>query len=638
MNSLQVTKLNESFSLIQGTTQELMKISDFYKVERDGQYFDVMVKRGLKSPYDFFTKGVDYKGQKALLIMNGLLMLHPVLSKFIKEEIPETSVKDVNGLLESLKGVLPFDPYDYQKEALIDILTNKKKSLARACTGCLDPESEIEVTIDGYYKKITYKELHNLLERNIKIKVKTPNGPKEILNKYTKTEPGKLIKYDDGTETRCAISHQMMFPELKAANEIKVNDSNGIKTVISIDDLPEQTWYDFEINCPDGLYYQNDIVHHNSGKSILIQLIQEYFRRENKKGILLVPNVNLLEQFYNDIKDYNLIDLANDTELIGGDYSVKDVSELTKTLTISTWQSMQNFEGSLEGLDFVMQDECHRFASEVTSDIVQKTVNAEFKYGFTGTLPDDKSKMMTLLGLFGAPKTYIRTQELIELGLGTPLRVNSIILQYSDETKNKIKKLKRFPSQFKFLREYGPRNEFITNLSSKLKGNSLILFSMTDHGKDLFLRIFKSKFPEVPDEDIKITGRDSYEFQKKYGVYFINGEDDQKTREKTRLILEDSEGATLVQNYQVLSTGVNIRKLHNLVLASPLKSFTTISQSIGRLVRLHESKSEANIYDIVDDLGTRTFTGPFWRQYQERLAKSYNPENIPVIERVLKIQ
>lgn len=486
--------------------------------------------------------------------------------------------------------------------------------------------------------KITYRELHKLLSKNVKIKVKTPNGPKEILNKYTKTEPGKLIKYDDGTETRCAISHHMMFPELKAASEIKVNDSNGIKTVISIDDLPEQTWYDFEINCPDGLYYQNDIVHHNSGKSILIQLIQEYFRREDKKGILLVPNVNLLEQFYNDIKDYNLIDLANDTELIGGDYSVKDVSELTKTLTISTWQSMQNFEGSLEGLDFVMQDECHRFASEVTSDIVQKTVNAEFKYGFTGTLPDDKSKMMTLLGLFGAPKTYIRTQELIELGLGTPLRVNSIILQYSDETKNKIKKLKRFPSQFKFLREHEPRNEFITNLSSKLKGNSLILFSMTDHGKDLFLRIFKSKFPEVPDEDIKITGRDSYEFQKKYGVYFINGEDDQKTREKTRLILEESEGATLVQNYQVLSTGVNIRKLHNLVLASPLKSFTTISQSIGRLVRLHESKSEANIYDIVDDLGTRTFTGPFWRQYQERLAKSYNPENIPVIERVLKIQ
>lgn len=73
-------------------------------------------------------------------------------------------------------------------------------------------------------------------------------------------------------------------------------------------------------------------------------------------------------------------------------------------------------------------------------------------------------------------------------------------------------------------------------------------------------------------------------------------------------------------------------------MASPLKSYTTISQSIGRLVRLHESKEEANIYDIVDDLGTRKPTGPFWKQYQERLQKSYNPEGIPVTERYLEIK
>jgi superfamily II DNA or RNA helicase len=100
--------------------------------------------------------------------------------------------------------------------------------------------------------------------------------------------------------------------------------------------------------------------------------------------------------------------------------------------------------------------------------------------------------------------------------------------------------------------------------------------------------------------------------------------------------IEDDD-SLLIAIYSVLSTGVNIRRLHNLVLASPLKSYTTISQSIGRLVRLHESKTEANIYDIVDDLGTRTFAGPFWKQYQERLHKSYNPENIPVVERVLKL-
>lgn len=99
----------------------------------------------------------------------------------------------------------------------------------------------------------------------------------------------------------------------------------------------------------------------------------------------------------------------------------------------------------------------------------------------------------------------------------------------------------------------------------------------------------------------------------------------------------ENDNNILVANYAILSTGVNIKNLHNLVLASPLKSYTTISQSIGRLVRLHESKNEANIYDIVDDLGVRKPSGPFWKQYQERLTKSYNPEGIPVKERVLKL-
>lgn len=247
--------------------------------------------------------------------------------------------------------------------------------------------------------------------------------------------------------------------------------------------------------------------------------------------------------------------------------------------------------------------------------------------------------MMTLIGLFGAPKTHIRTQELIELGLGTPLNVNSIILQYDKETRDTIRGLKQFQRQFKYLRELEARNDFITRLSTSLKGNTLVLFGITDHGKDLFTRIFLQKYPEFKgrEKEILITGKKSFDFQKEYNVYFINGEDDAKTREKTRNILEESEDALLIANYAILSTGANIRKLHNLVLASPLKSFTTISQSIGRLVRLHPSKTEANIYDIVDDLGVRKYTGVFWNQYQERVNKSYNPEAIPITERVLTI-
>jgi len=90
---------------------------------------------------------------------------------------------------------------------------------------------------------------------------------------------------------------------------------------------------------------------------------------------------------------------------------------------------------------------------------------------------------------------------------------------------------------------------------------------------------------------------------------------------------------TLISNYQLLSTGANIKKLHSMVLASPLKAYTTISQSLGRLMRLHSSKTIANVYDLIDDFGIRKPGGLFYKQYQHRKTTSYNREEFPVYER-----
>lgn len=227
---MKLTKINESFSLVEGTEQELIQIQNFYKVEREGQYFDPLVKRGFKSPYDFFTKKVQHNSKDALIIMSGLVQLHPVLSTLQEIEVSGFSKVEISEFLDTLKGVIPFELYDYQREGIIEMLTGKPKSIGRFCTG--------------------------------------------------------------------------------------------------------------------------------SGKSVIISAMVEFFRRKSMKGILLVPNVNLLTQFQDDIKEYNLDELHSDLELIGGGRSVKDVTELDKTLTISTWQSMQNFEGDLGVLDFVIQDEC----------------------------------------------------------------------------------------------------------------------------------------------------------------------------------------------------------------------------------------------------------------------------------------
>ena len=287
----------------------------------------------------------------------------------------------------------------------------------------------------------------------------------------------------------------------------------------------------------------------------------------------------------------------------------------------------------LKDLDYVITDESHRFASEHTSEIVKGTMNSKYKFGFTGTLPDDPTMKMTLIGLLGLPKTYVTASELIERGLATPILINAIVFKYTPQDKKIFKEVGQFPKQLKFIKDHEKRNEFIINLSSKLKGNSLLLFSHTDHGKGLFYDLMNKMHPDVEVKNKDITGKKSFDFQRNYGIYFLNGADDAKTREKTRKILEQHDNAILIANYQILSTGVSIKKIHNLILASPRKSYTTVTQSLGRGMRLHPSKTIFTVYDLIDDFGIRKPGGIFFKQYKHRVKTSYNPEEYPINER-----
>ena len=85
----------------------------------------------------------------------------------------------------------------------------------------------------------------------------------------------------------------------------------------------------------------------------------------------------------------------------------------------------------------------------------------------------------------------------------------------------------------------------------------------------IFTKIMNKLYPEVEIENKDITGKYSFEFQKKYHVYFINGEDDGKIREQTRKVLdngnykitlEDDTELSMDGNTNVLlTTGINIK-------------------------------------------------------------------------------
>ena len=87
-------------------------------------------------------------------------------------------------------------------------------------------------------------------------------------------------------------------------------------------------------------------------------------------------------------------------------------------------------------------------------------------------------------------------------------------------------------------------------------------------------------------------------------VFFIHGGVDAEDREEVRKITEEETNAIIVASYGTFSTGINIRRLHNVIFASPSKSRVRNLQSIGRVLRKGKDKVKAKLYDIADDLTT----------------------------------
>ena len=117
----------------------------------------------------------------------------------------------------------------------------------------------------------------------------------------------------------------------------------------------------------------------------------------------------------------------------------------------------------LDRAEFILCDELHKYKSDVTSEIIKETVNAKYKWGLTGTMPEDEGDQLELIGMFGYPRRYIRAKELIERGLATPVKINSLFLNYNDTDKSIFNNIPRgnWQKQLGFIKEHERRNNFI---------------------------------------------------------------------------------------------------------------------------------------------------------------------------------
>jgi superfamily II DNA or RNA helicase len=361
----------------------------------------------------------------------------------------------------------------------------------------------------------------------------------------------------------------------------EINDEiseEGVKGYMSY--ICNFTPYDYQINAVyECLRYNRKTVISatSSGKSYMIYALVRYYATKGLKILVVFPTTSLIHQMFKDWSEYGW-DPENYCHMI---YSGQDKNN-NSPITLSTWQGIHRLDKSFfEDYDCVIVDECHGCKSKSLIEIMKKSHNAKYRFGFTGTLSnggkDSQTHEWVISGLFGPPYKAVGTKELIEKGRASQLDIHCLVLKHNPQ------KFDKYEDEIQFLITNQKRNNFIKNLTLDLKGNTLVLFSRVEtHGLPLY-------------ESINSDSDD------KRKVFFVHGGVNVQEREQVREITERENNAIIVASYGVFSTGISIKNLHNVIFASPSKSRIRNLQSIGRVLRKGDNKDKATLYDISDD-------------------------------------
>ena len=335
-----------------------------------------------------------------------------------------------------------------------------------------------------------------------------------------------------------------------------------------------------------------------SGKSLMIYSVVRYFAERDKKILLVVPTTSLVEQMFKDFQDYGW----NAEDFCHRIYSGREKTN-EFPVVITTWQSIYKLpRGFYDAFDVVIGDEAHQFKSKSLVSIMTKLADAKYRYGFTGTLDGTQTHKWVLEGLFGPSYKVTQTKELIDKGHLSKLQIKIIILKHHPQS------FENFEDEVQFIIGHQKRNNFIKNLALDLKGNTLVLFSRVEsHGQPLY-------------ESINNSVKDGRK------VFYVHGGVGAEERELVREIVDKEDNAIIVASYGTFSTGINIKNLHNVIFASPSKSRIRNLQSIGRVLRKGNNKTQAVLYDIADDC-TKNSRKNYTLNHLIERVKIYNEEN-----------
>ncbi len=312
----------------------------------------------------------------------------------------------------------------------------------------------------------------------------------------------------------------------------------------------------------------------------LIQSLREHLNDCNMLCLVLVPSLQLVEQTSKDFESYGIKNITK--------WSGNNVPDLTATTIVAGTQILLSEKTDLSILNDVkilIVDETHGLRKGNEINKIFNLLNTNYRFGFTGTMPTSLIDQWNIIGKTGPIVYEQKTDTLKQQNFVSNFKITILKILHKNLPKisaNRLTPASAYNQEVDYLINHNRRNEIICKLAFMLDKNTIIMVDRIDHGLNLEKKLKN------------ICGHDR-------PVYFIQGATDVEDREKIRSLMENRNDIIVVAISKIFSTGINIPNLHNIVFASAGKAKIKIMQSIGRALRLHPTKSMANIFDIADN-------------------------------------
>ena len=332
------------------------------------------------------------------------------------------------------------------------------------------------------------------------------------------------------------------------------------------------------------------------GKTLIMAGIIESLRlnmnKPKAKALVIVPSLQLVTQTSKDFEDYGI---TNVTKWSGD--NVPDADATTIVAGTQILLSSKTDLSLLDDIDILLVDETHGLRRGNEINKVLSLVKTDYRFGFTGTMPPSLIDQWNIIGKIGPVLYEEKTKDLELKNYVSSFKVTIINVNHKNIprfTANTIRPTEAYENELAYLLRDSRRNEIIGKLAVKLNNNTVIMVDRIDHGIELEQKLRSLQITEDASLSKSI-------YNPPRPVFFIRGSTEIDEREKIRELMNERNDVIVIAVSKIFSTGINIPNLHNIIFASAGKAKIKIMQSIGRALRLHHTKTMANIFDISDN-------------------------------------